>query len=348
MAYTSGTVTSSVELLDRLREFLLANGWLINLFEGDSTGRRLHVQKDNNYVNLKAAIGVNIFPAMANAVEEANYGIGVNPSTGFDTTRDWHSQPGTVVDTSGRPVGAAVKLSKSGDIEYHFFSLPNPDVVFIATTYGPVSIDPSQNSYQLLAFGNVNKIGAWNGGEFVAASKPGYYLPNEDILSTANPTTYQTRIFSQTKYSTMFVRGAVDAFTGTWLCNGEPQVAVEYGYTGKRVVGLLKETGTTGYLLPNYELLQSTASTTGYTSNVHNALSVVLPFYLLTQRDPNGDNLFSPLGTIPHAYFCNLKYLAPGSAYPLDYMEGNVYKVFPFSKKGATMGYDGIAIRYLP
>ncbi|TCL74247.1 hypothetical protein EDC14_1004185 [Hydrogenispora ethanolica] len=343
MAYINGTATSSVDLLDKLRQFLIANGWTVNLFEGDDTGRRLHVRKGTNYVNFKAAVGKPVFPNVSSTTEAANYGIGINPSTGFDSTRDWHSQPGAAADMMDRPIGAAIQLAKTGDIEYHLFSLSEPDAVFVVATSGPINTDPTQNTYQMMVFGNLNKIGSWDGGEFAGASKPGYFMP--DSLETS-----QTRIFSQAVYSTLFVRGDIDAFAKGWLCNCETQTTVQHGNTGKRVIGLLKETNgaLTPYALPSYDLLQSKANTVGYTSNVFNALSVNLPFYLLAQRDPNADNIFSPIGTIPHAYYCNTKYLAPGSAYPMDYVDGNDYKVFPFSKKGSAMGYDGIAIRYLP
>ncbi|EGO64163.1 hypothetical protein [Acetonema longum] len=345
MAYVTGTATSPADLLDKIRIFSLANGWTVNLWGDEGIGKRLHLQKGTQYVNLRAAIGESIFPQMlAGSATTAKFGIGINGSTGYDPSYAWHSQPGACVDVLDRPTGASIQLHNLEPIEYHLFGFTAPDFIFCAATYGAVQASASQNTYQHLAFGELQKVGIWTGGAFVAASKPSYYMA--DGLEAS-----QTRLFSQEKYSSMFVRADIDAFSRIWLGNAETQTGAEYGNTGKKVYSMVKghASGITNYALPTLDFFQSKGPTQqGLACNVMNAISVMFPIYLFAQRDPNAENMFSTIGTVPNVYFCNIKHLTPGGTYRLNYVDGNEYKVFPFGKKGSALGYDGIAVRYIP
>lgn len=341
MAYITGTATSTIDLLDTLQTFLETNGWTTYHAGPDGSGKRLHMVKGDIRVNLRAAKQEKIWPDMRDSGVE-RYGIGLNCSTGFDNEADWHSQPGAPTDIMNRVVGVGIPLHGDRIPKYVINYLTSPDAVFL-------SCEMQEGQWVHLAFGALRKIGNWPGGTFFSASRNHYYMYAKAGFTDID--TENQRLFSQETYSNTYVRADIDAFDRMWLSAGERTNAVETGYTGKPIVGALKKLSGLGYSasVPNYALLQcASASDDGRTANTLNCLTINLPLYIYALRDPNAMNEYSLIGYIPHAYYANLKYLAPGGIYEIDHIGGDQYSVFPFSKREGQFGYDGLSVRYIP
>ena len=52
MAYESGSASNATDLLDKLRVFLVAQGWTQNKWEAISGGYRLHLNKNSVFVKV--------------------------------------------------------------------------------------------------------------------------------------------------------------------------------------------------------------------------------------------------------------------------------------------------------
>lgn len=177
MAYETGTSTGPSDLLDKLRVFLVAQGWTVNGWADDTynystpsgidgTGKRLHVQKNAAdgtvmYFNFRSAIrGLVVSNSFATSMSGRYYGeltgIAVNGSTGYNGSSHWDQQPGAPAFANG-----VVELSTVAIPSYHFFA--DGDTVNVVVEYGA-------GKYQFLSFGCLEKQGAYTGGQFFSGS----------------------------------------------------------------------------------------------------------------------------------------------------------------------------------
>ena len=114
MSYETNTSTGPNDLIDKLRIFLLAEGWTVNLFAAIGAGYRLHVQKTASddtvmYFNFRSAIaetGVTLITE--DNVTGANgtvTGLLINGSTGYNVGEIWHHQTGKSIDSNSKSMG---------------------------------------------------------------------------------------------------------------------------------------------------------------------------------------------------------------------------------------------------
>jgi len=173
MSYQTGTSTGPDDLLDKLRLFLIADGWSVNSYTSDGTGDRLHVQKSPGtglttmYFNFRSATdeyGATITEDNTNGVNGAVTGIIVNGSTGYNGGNDWDKQPGYALNIAqgGDSFGMCISpVSVTAIPSYHFFSENNTVNIVVEITSG---------IFQFMSFGMLDKEGVYTGGMFFTAS----------------------------------------------------------------------------------------------------------------------------------------------------------------------------------
>jgi len=293
MAYQTGTSTGPADLLDKLRLFLIDNGWTVNKWEDDDTkyptpsgagldgdGKRLHVQKTATdatvmYFNLRSTIrGIPFGNRDTTATLYSGKfraevtGLCIYGSTGYDTGLAWDLQPGGTLNGSSLSCGVCMtELSTTAIPAYYFFQ--DGDTVIVVVEY-------TAGKFQWFAFGCLEKQGVYTGGQFFTGS-----------LSSYDPT-YQ--ILSAGTTMTMFMTIAFDiGYQG----NGAVYIDVD-SLSGWRWSGLQGNTSTGNYaktiLLQGLLANQSISAKATSSSNVSfNGL-----FYT---RTPNWFNGLAPLAT---------------------------------------------------
>jgi hypothetical protein len=199
MSYQAGTSTGPNDLIDKLRIFLLANGWTVNLFTTIGAGYRLHVQKTAGdstvmYFNFRSAIaetGALISEDNLGGANGTVTGLIVNGSTGYDVGQVWHKQPGYPqnIEASNYSYGNCMTpMSISAIPSYYFFSVDDTVNIVVEITAG---------KFQFMSFGLLEKQGAFTGGQFFSASldtrqpaynyASGWYAPLYFTSMPSNP-----------------------------------------------------------------------------------------------------------------------------------------------------------------
>lgn len=184
MPYQYGTANNADDLLGKLREFLLANGFTVNMWANDASsyktysgsgsteGKRLHVQLGGVYWNFRSAVratinsGGSTSPGTEIVDGYTQYygqfsGLAGSPSTGFDAASPWDAQPGaptfpTVVASSYYCAGAKCV----GAIpSYRFF-------LNLVAMELCISIEYEVGKWRHLILGTLRKYGEYEGGMF--------------------------------------------------------------------------------------------------------------------------------------------------------------------------------------
>jgi hypothetical protein len=177
-------------LLEKIKDFLSANGWTVNLWADDTSsylahasfdytgGKRLHVQKTASdatvmYFNFRSVTAGVV-------VEEHNSGLSVqyndyyagelrgimmNGSTGYNVSNSWDKQPGAPVHTDSDSLGSCVQAIPTGTNNVYFFQ--NGDTVSVV-------IDLGSGYFNHMYFGCLAKAGSYTGGQFWSTSTEGY------------------------------------------------------------------------------------------------------------------------------------------------------------------------------
>ena len=151
MAYETGSASSPSDLLDKLRAFLLTNGWTINSFITIGSGKRLHIQKGSCYYNFRAYHGETVSDVDdLNSERTTNFwGIGGYPSDGYSGANNWNSQPGCPLYGYYYRGGYANQLS-SAIPTYHFFTYTDITEVHVV-------IEFVTGKFQHINFGDLQK-----------------------------------------------------------------------------------------------------------------------------------------------------------------------------------------------
>lgn len=348
MAYQTGSSTGPDDLLDKLRSFLLGDGWTVNGYSSLSSmyeswsglngaGYRLHVQKTAGdstvmYFNFRSVNRGVVFEdhyLTATQIGGKYYaeitGIAMNGSTGYNAGNNWDKQPG-YMQSSGGSWGCCVsELSLTSIPAYWFFS--DGDTVIVAIEY-------TSGKMQWMAFGLLEKSGSYTGGQFVAASLNGYMPAYQMLYDSSNPgMKFLCRNVSGTSYyyGNAAVYFAADSVTAWRSCGA-----------------LGSKTETNGWCiempgLPSYSAGLSYNSLCTFNNmfirrapNHYNALSPGSPIFVLGKR-ASGD--YSLLGYLKSIYMLNVEY------YDVDEEEvlgSDTWHNFPLHSKddpGYKMGF---------
>jgi len=162
MGYEYGSATGQDDLLDKLRVFLLADGWTVDDYSVSGAGYRLHVHTGSYYANFRSCVNEIIWGAYAYLFT----GLAMNISTGYDAgvvlpsaARAWSNQPGgpCLNATANQGIGVWIGPTLSTIPQYWFFSDgTNVDVI----------AEVSTGVFRSFHFGTLEAFGAYTGGQW--------------------------------------------------------------------------------------------------------------------------------------------------------------------------------------
>ncbi len=170
MAYSSGTATSVIDLLTKIKDFLVANNWILddwlNLITGNA-GKEAHIHNGTNYIHMRTCDDHSPFSGTT-----AFDGLAICGSTSYNGAKvdvDWAKSPGFPpnVGDVGEPVGGVVR-PLSGTIPYHVFTIGDSDESFIC------AIEYTSGKWKFIAAGTITKIGTWTGGHWFSGCDNSY------------------------------------------------------------------------------------------------------------------------------------------------------------------------------
>jgi hypothetical protein len=331
MSYQTGTSTGPKDLLDKLRLFLIADGWTVNKWDDDDTtyetwtgldgdGKRLHVQKEASsggpimYFNFRAVIRGVVFSDYYSAPTKVGgkyypeiTGIGLYGSTGYDGGEAWDNQPGHPATTSGGCWGCCItELSTTAIPAYYFFSSGNTVVVCVERASG---------KYMWLAFGLLEKEGVYTGGQFFAGSVSTYWPSYQYLFGGADETLFMCRTTDDACAAVYF---DADAIAG-WRAAGDCGSDGSHALADTLHVPGVKPNGNGSYVYANTFLtIFQTRS-----PNFYNSLAPFAPIYFLGKRQ---DNNYSVLGIPNGIRIVNPQYYSPGEE---EVLGSDTWMVFP-------------------
>jgi hypothetical protein len=312
MAYETGTSTGPNNLLDKLRLFLLGDGWTVNGWTTVGLGYRLHVQKEistaegDMYFNFRSALterGATITEDNDQYDSDGDVtGFVINGSTGYNAGNDWDKQPGYAlnIDQTNKSFGNVITpMSTTAIPSYYFFSVGDSVHVAVEITSG---------LFQFISFGCLSKQGTYTGGQYFTGSFSSWQ-PNLRFLSSSYPDCY----FSANRSGD--VKGAVyvDAdSTQDWrIAQAAAAPEIIFPCVGpSRGSATTSQTGMVSHFW-------------AYSPNFYNNIPAFAPLPILLERS---DGNYTLLGEPEGIRFCNMLNYSPGDL--IEY-GGDDWLVFP-------------------
>jgi len=334
-AYQTGVASSPVNLLQTLVSFLSTQGWTTDQSASSGSGWRAHLHKNGLYVNLRAAMNENIWPALSGGNQESNlgYGIGLYLGDGYSGAAAWSAQSGRPTRTSDASTqGSGMNLYAGAVAAYHFFDngadhitvvIEKSPGLFVHLGWGPTMVKTgfsadfpyffaSSSIYRNL----VNPQGFGNAGMDLTADCPIAHSVTEFV---AGPTAC---------LANAFIRVDAATFSGRWISNVASDTNGNY-YTGRHMRCALNRQGSTSSLhigeYPNYRFLSGRIHQVAYTG------ALLLPLHSFCKMDPS--TRWAPVGYPPSVFWTEAvgHGFAAGEVYQvggLDYMLFPDFAVF--------------------
>lgn len=328
MAYETGSATTTLDLLDKLRLFAVANGWTVNRNVAAGSGREVCLSKGTSFFNFRAYNNENI---TINGSGAANrYGIALNGSDSYSAGATWDRQPGYPLRTTtsgGDQAHATMEVvaNNANFPAYHFFA--NEDCVHL-------ELEVTTGQFQRLGFGRLALFAPVTGdGRFFYAGNYGHptltgstgWLNNDmDNTNHAHECVPFRHASAATggltsKGGSSYLRAAFDSFNN-WC--GSAQSASQ-SETGQACIG------SRSISFPVEDWAPSPL----------NGVGIIVPQTVGVLR---GDTLINPVGTLPNVRYMDMTNYQPGAEFAFG---GDTWKVFPWYQKGGVGGMRGIAYK---
>lgn len=312
--YQTGTATDVTDLLDKLRAFLLTNGWTINGFTVITNGKRLSLLSPaGNYFELAS---------------DTSTVTGTNPSPYIKICACRGYSAGSAFNAQAGTSGEAWANRLTGPFTaYHFFC---------TNYYAHVAVEITSGVYSHFMIGTVNKYCTFTGGEYAHAlnwymnTNPGNYISNPENGYHAIP--FDSQTFTANGKFNQF-RADIDGGSDRWFV---PVFAQAYTMRGN--------VANVGF--STTDPLQSRLWDCSL--NYFNQVAPLLPAYMAVIRSSTN---YSLLGAVRDLRFVNIKNLAPGATITLG---SDQWIVFPWAQKSDTTndstsvvksGYYGFAYK---
>lgn len=325
MAYETGSATTTLDLLEKFRLFLIANGWTVNRNAAAGSGREVCVSKGTSFFNMRAYANENI---IINGTGVASrYGIAINGSDGYSAGATWDRQPGyplRTVSTGGDQAHATMEvIANTANFPSYFF--------FASGDCAYLELEVTAGQYQRLGFGKLDLFAAVTGdgrffyatsGEHPSISGSSTWLTNDmDQASNANECVpfRQASYSTATKRGSSFLRAAFDSFNN-WTHSA---VSAANAETGQACIG------SRSISFPIEDWAPSPL----------NGVGIIVPQTVGVLR---GDTLINPVGVLPNIRYMDMTNYSPGAEFAFG---GDTWKVFPWYQKGGLGGMRGIAYK---
>lgn len=388
------------EIIDKIHEFAISKGWtapqapiddldIINHQTSDGKKCCLLSPNGKTFINLRSANGYQIFKRQRLGIDfnqwftmpehldqDGNYvptmptrsmdmyGVGITASSAYSANSEfWFDQADVpkykTSDNTGAEIGVGLTMIKDARCSLYLNAIEGDNPCIVASLfYG--FIDQDSGVFQHVCFGDLVKVGNWNGGTVLSGTANSYsmFLPFTWQSSDVQQLSLQIEmnmipLFSTTTRASTFIRIDMDDAPSRgyiiWASSGGTGGADDQCFTGKQLAMPLRVVGDTGAWIPkvpHYGNLQSqTNADQGRNSNTLNCVTVDLSIMACVIRDPDSLRVFSPVGYIPGIYFISTFNVAMATTYEINYPNsGELHQAFPMSRRGGKFGYDGLGV----
>ena len=292
MANQIGVATNPNDLLDKLRIWLLTRSWILDVYQVDGAGYRLHMHKGSIYLNFRSYNAETPTPYRGSG---SSYGIAFNTGTGYDSGLNWYSQPGTPILLpdyyygTPNPGGTGIILGP-GPYQSHQFFDDGADNYLVMVERAP-------GIWRKLCWGaSLDKSGAggWTGGAYFSGFTTfGYWSDANIDPGSAAYSNYPPMGNCQSGGNALlnaFVRADVDTFVGKWLALAPSTGTARI--TGRAATNALICDWLCDWTQPPKYDLQLISRL----YNQQDCRSILMPLQIYAERDGGG---MSFLGTVP-------------------------------------------------
>lgn len=359
MAYQKYTgLANANEVMQKIASYAAAQGWIIL----DNNTPDLDILGDNTYDGVKLALkspdgqvfavlrsanGYPIFDRQGTSGNQSYmHGIGLTCATSYVPSYPWYAQHDAPVRYGTQSViGVGIRVNPDGGNNLYLNSIMDPEPFFVIS----LEID---GVFQHMAFGQLQKVGDWDGGVIFSGSRNcdtmfSGGLTSTDLEPPSKP------LFAMTTNANTFLRINMDAAPTRypsvyWASAGSPQGSC---YTGLQMALPIRtsevENSAFDVKVPHYYKLQSHDTLdTGRNVNTLNCITVNLNIVAYVIRDPLGLRNFSPVGYVPGIYAISMRNVAPAQCYEISYPEsGYLHQVFPHTRRRGIYGFDGFSVQ---
>ena len=349
-SYYTGIAADLEALLAEIETAAAAGGWTtaIGAFPGGTgadVGDRLilDIGADNEYtLRTYADLNGSVMPSVSGYPQLAGPGIsllmaytdGSNASTppilAFDDARSPEVYMGAQ-PTTGATGGDFVNIDFP--FVYHIFVYTQPDMIAIVIQSGTIR-------YQWMMFGEIVKFGTWVGGGFYGASGCTQHIDNGEPGPLA---TYDRNGNCKGRSFAPWFRmqsSFASAQRATWQSNTRLHIITgtsefeidDFDWTFCQIVEPgdqdVRRCIANQWWLPLADR----------SPNTHNEVSVMLPYWLGTQRESH----HVLIGRQPHIRHIPMQNFNPGDVFDLH---GDEWIVFPYFEREGLTELDGMALR---
>lgn len=156
MAHGTGTATDFDDLMSKLFSFATANGWSQDYTSTEEADGKYAISKNDIYASWRRVDPVGSYISLHQAL--AFDGVGTDPGSHTDDSGNGYNG-GTINDTNLRG-GRFVEIGNGSFPSYHFFENDS------GPTYLHIVVETSAGIFSHWGFGELEKKGAWTGGEY--------------------------------------------------------------------------------------------------------------------------------------------------------------------------------------
>lgn len=330
MAYETGSATGPNDMLIKLRDFAVAQGWSVNRDTAAGSGRELCLSKGASYVNLRSYQNENITINGAGAANR--YGIALNGSDGYASGSAWDRQPGYPLRTSslGGDQGHAnmpLPIYFGPFPSYHLFA-PDSKTIYL-------ELEVASTIFQRLGFGALDLFNpsAPGGGRFFYAT-----CGNHPSTGTGNNTWLGSEIdsssysleevpFRRADYTVNNSNNKAGAYLRAQFDSFDNWCGSARSATDTDMFQACQGGGCHDKVLRDYS------------PNALNGVGLLLPNIVSVNRN---NEFLSPVGVVPGMRYMDMTLYQPGEEFTLG---TDVWKVFPWYQKGGRSWQRGIAYK---
>ena len=312
MAYSTGSATGPIDLLQKLETWLVSSrGWTSLMSQSVGSGWRTHLSKNGRYLHFRAFVNETAFWPYTSGFD--GYGIALYMGTGFSSGSPFHDQQtGAPIRTgTSDPIGVNTIMAVGPFPSYYFFDDGNDNVTVV--------VEVSPGKLRHFGWGSVDKTGAgtWNGGDFFWGRVKSYYTGTYDDQAGIENLAPVANLDLATRHGTnaTFVRADIDGWTNKWLGMAEVE--------GESDTGRTMNSRNSNITSADWISSQMTYFKNRLFSSM-DARAILIPIHLFAHRDAGG---CSHIGSIPNIYMtaANSLGMALGSTLTIG---SDTYQIF--------------------
>jgi hypothetical protein len=308
-SYSTGSATDPNDLLSKLTDWLVNQGWAWAYVAADGPGVRAHLSKAGQYVHLRSLMNEHP-PWYYNDSVHGN-GISLYLGTGIDSGLAWNNQPGAPLQSgTSYVIGAGMMLPAGGIAAYHFFDDGADHITVV--------VERAVANFAHIGWGpSLAKLGYASDHWYFYGSSPGYHnvnslyssVPGGDLTAAAPMAHAFTGSWGLCTIA--FVRTDAAVFAARWVGLSN-STSIYVGYTGRYGRCALDVTDSVTYRteIPVIGSMAHRAWQTAF------AGALLLPLHCFVQAV---SARWIPVGYPPTVFFC--------AAVGHGFVSGDVYSV---------------------